>query len=91
MKHTPEPWEVLILDDGIWVGMKNVSEELWLCDLGTRDYEEWEANAYLIAAAPELYEALCRIEHNVEDGEGFSGHYCAEIARDAIAKVKGEK
>lgn len=58
MKHTPGPWKVQEFDGAVWVKMKEASEELWMCDSLTPDYDEWIANAHLIAAAPELLDAL---------------------------------
>ena len=49
-KHTPAPWKVRIKEAGLYE----------LNDYLPRDREEDEANARLIAAAPELLEA-CKI------------------------------
>ena len=54
---------------------------------GTRD--EWEANARLIAAAPDLLEALEGMVEMVEMN-GFGKAYAMDIALAAIAKAKGE-
>jgi hypothetical protein len=48
-----------------------------------------EANAHLIAAAPELLEALENLL-KVYEGEGGTQHHAGDIARAAIAKAKGE-
>ena len=47
-----------------------------------------EANARLIAAAPELLEALEDIIEQLDTCEG--GYYVSAAARAAIAKAKGE-
>ena len=51
---------------------------------------EIEANANLIAAAPDMYEALKLYQSHQQ---GTSGHYCwecAEAINDAVAKVEGK-
>ena len=45
--------------------------------------EEAQANARLIAAAPDMYEALVKIS------EGWASYASASIARAALAKVRG--
>ena len=53
LKHTPGPWIVdtdYIIQDG------GTSDENTIAIVG--DQEEWKANAHLIAAAPDLLEAL---------------------------------
>lgn len=67
MKHTPGPWEIdghnltaVIHNEGsvTWPQWKHVCN----CDYGYADpekhFEENKANAHLIAAAPEMLEAL---------------------------------
>ena len=51
----------------------------------TQHDELWHANARLIAAAPELLEAL---QNAIAAG---LPHEVAEVARAAIAKAKGEQ
>lgn len=52
--------------------------------------EEAKANARLIAAAPELLEALALCLHAVALA-GWDGDHCAIKARAAIAKATGEQ
>ena len=58
-KHTKGPWSA-IKPHGNNVGMRIFSEDLYLGFVGNSDRDqEWaEANARLIAAAPDMYEAL---------------------------------
>lgn len=51
-------------------------------------WKEAEANARLIAAAPELLEALENLLA-VNEGEGGTRYRAQDIARAAIAKAKG--
>ena len=83
-KHTPGPWSYqewgrLILDSGQGSSQLQVATVA----LNTRR-DEGTANARLIAAAPELLEAL---EDIVSNGYGM---YAAKLARAAIAKATGE-
>ena len=82
-KHTPGPW----IADGaqIFTSDTNVAQAN-----GYRiDRETVAANARLIAAAPELLEALQKIAGNTYD-EWTNGADAARIARAAIAKATGE-
>ena len=98
-KHTPGPWIVYEFVDGYdirspeaecWVAMSSDPEAVW----GAIGREE---DARLIAAAPELLEAL---EFFVAAGgkgrtfyavEGELLQDCVDKARAAIAKAKGEE
>lgn len=104
-KHTPGPW----LQEGNWVyaegdpirlsGGKEIRPNAFTLSVSPgpdRTREEAEANARLIAAAPELLEALecmiigaCAVAvlHN---GERAVLQDAVNIARAAIAKAKGE-
>jgi hypothetical protein len=114
-KHTPGPWEIIIDDDGnplsgrpmiaaapeldcAIVHWDGFVQPYWRSARGDK---EIHANACLIAAAPDLLEALERIE-----GMGHSepmtwagseldwakrrAGIMQNIARAAIAKAKGE-
>ena len=56
--------------------------------------DPWESNAHLIAAAPELYEALDDVVKMLDDNEVPISYeyYCTalEPARAALAKARGE-
>ena len=91
-KHTPGPWRFDLArfnsgheDAGLSAYGSVVSEEgdWFIC--GIEDAKEWEANARLIAAAPELYEALCDM---VSDHDDLS-EATLEFARAALAKARG--
>jgi hypothetical protein len=89
--HTPGPWE--LIDDGQQVPHVYASyiPDGAICELsmidpqsendGVRALTRALANARLIAAAPDLLEALTRIANGSCGWEW--------IARDAIAKAKG--
>ena len=95
-EHTPGPWEEFIDERGeVWVSGSNG----WVCYIG--DMEDTTAedhyNARLIAAAPDLLEAL----KEIAKGEGAFSldpltfaentiENMKEIAQAAIAKVEAE-
>ena len=90
-KHTPGPWIVYEFVDGYdirapeaecYVATASDPEAVW----GAIGREE---DARLIAAAPELLEALENLL-KVHEGEGGTQHNAADMARAAIAKAKGE-
>lgn len=97
-KHTPGPWEVLD-----WF---SDSEIRWACISGDTDRQdhdmrleftnyvpdtEQEANARLIAAAPDLLAASIQTLDLLEElaFDGAENPEC-ELLRNAIAKTKGE-
>ena len=57
------------------------------CDKKTSTYKKWSANAHLIAAAPELYEAL---DQAVEAWKNEYGS-CPTWWEGTLAKARGEK
>ncbi|CUX07686.1 hypothetical protein CFBP6626_07585 [Agrobacterium tumefaciens] len=102
--HTPGPW----LEAGRGAGSHihaDKGEVAWLRSYMGIDDEQIEANARLIAAAPELLEALKWMVENDETNEGeeprpeFGGDSWNEVnafflaglnrARAAIAKAEG--
>lgn len=83
--HTPTPWRVVRHKTGYSVRAGQGDESFDVANTGLLNLsdEENEANAHLIAAAPELLAALeniarCTMEPNIRDE-----------ARAAIAKAKG--
>ena len=92
-EHTPGPWIVALNIDGVYAGTLSVVKSAVGSEIcGPRQIrpqaKELEANANLIAAAPDLLEALKAIL-TICDSEGM---YALEsdAARAAIAKAKGE-
>ena len=82
-KHTPGPWFTSQPNEGGGTLIKPIpGQVIAQCDL----MPEMEANAHLVAAAPELLYALESIvEMNPELPMGM-----IEAADDAIAKARGE-
>lgn len=103
-KHTPGPWEVY-LDNRVvanrhHAGMHGALQD-HIADL--RSSNAPEANARLIAAAPELFERVkqrlagCQCMHGIEQGDMdgdtfFDQNACPDCINDraAIAKAEGK-
>ena len=85
-KHTPGPWAVSSTERR-YVREVNGKRYVASCtdSQDYRTYEEAEANARLIACAPEMLEAL----QDLCDTLGECG--MTEKARAAIARAEGEK
>jgi hypothetical protein len=93
--RTPGPWETYEFDDQIGVS-GNYADVADCTGLeyrfdSSRSREEILANARLIAAAPDLLEALKALLFNATHGNGLEAHYRAQDdARAAIAKAEGK-
>ena len=91
-KHTPGPWEVM---DSFYPSIKevvgpsfNVKAVMWATDLTEKDYQERSADLRLIAAAPDLLEAL---NTWLEQYSAEEYKDCLEVVktRAALAKARG--
>lgn len=91
MSYTPGPWKAKQLSTYSDPGHVIVWPDKNGQHMRRLDFQGnfTESDARLIAAAPELLEALKRIASGVENGQSFSGTDCAEIAQDAISKATG--
>lgn len=95
-KHTPGPWQVFNAPDGrIFVETETPQQQphfstIAQVDPGYGRYGPPEANAHLIAAAPDLYEALgYLLAERCEDR--LCGSLDCNRARAALAKARGEQ
>jgi hypothetical protein len=108
MKHTPGPWEIRTDNDGTHiVGGDRFYDiaKVVIESTDTAAHYETQANARLIAAAPEMYEALKAIASfrrnmtneslenigGINDGRDRAIKLtgCIEIAEALLAKVEG--
>ena len=104
-KHTPGPWTNTPMQDTIWANdgdtmVARIADLPWKetpSGRRTSDCETEYANARLIAAAPELLEALQSFVSLCPSPEGLGGHapigaffVIAEKARTAISRATGE-
>ena len=95
MKHTPAPWKVVIdWEEKHPITVIDPTTEnhpqgpLHLCNVNPNLQDESYANARLIAAAPELLEALQEIALLAPERE-TNTYKMQDIARAAIAKATG--
>lgn len=90
-KFTPGPWKVEENPFGVYtttfflIGSK---KESWIAEskgphVGPKDIEECKANAKLIAAAPELLEAL----QNLENDDNSIPEHAWKMVQDAIKQA----
>jgi len=96
MAHTPGPWKVaenLFGNTASYEVYANVETKSGkggytrICQITPRDQK---ANARLIAAAPELLEALEAMVEMVEMN-GLGKRYALDLAASAITKARGEE
>jgi hypothetical protein len=86
MTHTPGPWFASGTD------VKPLGDRPFICWTGTpeRDLSEAQANARLIAAAPDMLAALeAFVGSRKGDGMGWTLDSLEALAREALAKAKG--
>ena len=91
-KHTQGPWKYIgnYRPDGDGFGwFVEIAPERWASVEGLT-FSEAEANAHLIAAAPELLEALKWLTAEIKDCAQPSDWESWEACQAAIAKAEGE-
>ena len=95
-EHTPGPWTIekcpkatAVTDGESWPWLVSYNDGEYEGCLALVQTQNAEANAKLIAAAPELLEALEMMLDMSEMG-GFGKSAAEDTARAAIAKAKGE-
>lgn len=86
-KWTPGPWAFHKRGQRIYGGKTGGLDIAQM-----RINPDWEANAHLIAAAPDLYAALERALNFIANTESEMGEAlpCGDAARTALAKARGE-
>lgn len=96
-KHTPGPWKAKPspYHDDVFIVQAGMPTNRVLARFGSDDEPVDEtdlANAHLIAAAPDMYEALEMVVRGQESAEATGDaepHPVWEIARAAFAKARG--
>ena len=82
-KHTPGPWTRGYKDDQtIYSGAKRVASVICA-------ERQWEANARLIAAAPDMLKALKTIEAKLHEGDEEDGSDDGEFIQD-VRNLNGD-
>lgn len=69
----------------IWCGDKIIGS---ISDTDVKDWDEFHANAHLIAAAPDMYEFLSKLREDLL--EEFSQSDEADAISKILAKARGE-
>ncbi|MED5545748.1 MAG: hypothetical protein VYD90_10905 [Pseudomonadota bacterium] len=92
VKHTPGPWYVEDGEKGVWVNSDALASKGIAVVVNYCGDEARRANAQLLAAAPELLEALEEAELHLRDFANVLSYDPVEAdeARVAIAKARGE-
>ena len=100
-EHTPGPWTTKNMDGSLFPSVVLPSkEEGWgesriIINEGRADMEECQANARLIAAAPDLLEAAKEALHTLDVQASAQSEVWASAVRkplrDAIAKAQEER
>ena len=105
LRATPIPWTAVRKHPHVWAidalsGDPDLGHAKWHSladvygcdDMGAAGRDKAKANAHLIAAAPELYEALEFAAKTLERtaNDTLDGRNAAMQARDALAKARGE-
>jgi hypothetical protein len=89
-KHTPGPWSIEgdVAEGGFYLSEYNHGAEvpIFLCEWFLGDAVTAKSNARLIAAAPDMLEALKACADNLAS---LGWHPAEQVARDAIAKAEG--
>lgn len=96
-KHTAGPWKLLKPEGarhswGILPSPESSGNIPWIADvvlLSEARREEQEANANLIASAPELLESAKGLLAYLKDADSHTYNH-AQCLRDAIAKAEGK-
>lgn len=87
-RHTPGPWAVFDSE------IVSHHTDQHIADAPLEDGmnpTEWQANAHLIAAAPELLETLKALVDAYEDPMLDDPHSLVLAAKEAIAKAEGHR
>lgn len=89
MKHTAAPW--YFSNEGVLRVRAKDDDEVVCSYAGYENCEREYANAKLIAAAPDLLEALQDLLIRVADDEEYGPEHAITRARAAISKALGEE
>lgn len=89
-QHTPGPWKALAIDSAGWVDIvREGTDDAWPLPFAACKHFDQEANARLIAAAPDLLEACVEARVRMVGVTGMERHVALLDA--AISKATGQK
>lgn len=86
-KFTPGPWGGKAIAAALRAAHKH--DGSWIDELGDDENMPDEDDAHLIAAAPEMYEAVETALECLEN-KGFARAYVEDLLRNALRKARGE-
>ena len=86
-KFTPGPWSKRAIAAALRAAHKH--DGGWIDELGDGENMPDEDDAHLIAAAPEMYEAVETALECLENN-GFAREYVEDLLRNALRKARGE-
>lgn len=92
-KFTPGPWEIQKYFepyDDRHPFTNIVKDNLIVAKLGLDLCEEFVANAHLISAAPDMYEALRALITDLPSNRDWLDPVVERAAKDALKKARGE-
>ena len=96
-KFTPGPWEWGGADPegwryptSVWCGARFIAATDGMTAPCEGSHKEQIANARLIAAAPDLFNALATLIGRLDAGAGRTLAMECDFARNALAKARGE-
>jgi hypothetical protein len=90
MGHTPGPWVVAKAVNGNWIEYGSEGQSIARTFYSHTGYKQEDANALLIAAAPDLLAALEALQSEFFPLIRPADYPEIKDARAAIAKAKGE-
>jgi hypothetical protein len=88
--HTPGPWKTITLDNEVYINPDRGADEYALLARVSINHPASEGNARLIAAAPELLEALELAHKALSEESRYAQSTTANKIRAAIRKATGE-
>ena len=89
--HTPGPWAIEDCTPGESTGLRfAINSKDNVIARTTDGWKEAQANARLIAAAPEMHEVLSELLDALEISKNYGWDEEYEKVRAVLAKVKGE-
>lgn len=103
MKYSPAPWNAVLQDQDLseaWYDIRSAHGSVAHLNEGARTDEGLrflKADALLIAAAPDLYEALSALYIETYDCERLNNlgdpddSYAVRLAKAALAKAEGKR
>jgi hypothetical protein len=88
MKHTPGPWKVLKQNENLFITEDIfIVASAWTGVYKNETTDDAEANAHLIAAAPELLEACKALANVISGWDGEWQRQCGSDFVDAYAML----